>query len=127
MFSAEQVENRAPVPNSHATISASVPVAMPSGYLATSSMISCPWNCSVVMSAIYRLPGSAGQNENASAVKRMHPIALGAVPVVWYGEQMPPIVKNLMDYSPPGETETFRTLLDLPGIRLEQIGPTFST
>ena len=37
-----------------------------------------------------------------------------------YGEQMPPVVKNLMD-SPPGETETFRPLLDLPGIRLEQI------
>lgn len=33
---------------------------------------------------------------------------------------MPPVVKNLME-SPPGETETFRTLLDLPGIRLEQI------
>ena len=24
------------------------------------------------------------------------PIALGVVPVVWYGEQMPPVVKNLM-------------------------------
>ena len=33
---------------------------------------------------------------------------------------MPPVVTNLME-SPPGETETFRTLLDLPGIRLEQI------
>ena len=33
---------------------------------------------------------------------------------------MPPVVKNLME-SPAGETETFRTLLDLPGIRLEQI------
>ena len=33
---------------------------------------------------------------------------------------MPPVVKNLME-SPPGETETFLTLLDLPGIRLEQI------
>ena len=33
---------------------------------------------------------------------------------------MPPVVKNLLE-SPPGETETFRTLLDLPGIRLEQI------
>ena len=33
---------------------------------------------------------------------------------------MPPVVKNLMD-SPPGDTETFRPLLDLPGIRLEQI------
>ena len=34
---------------------------------------------------------------------------------------MPPVVKNLMNYSPPGETETFQTLLDLRGIRLEQI------
>ncbi|MEI6035695.1 MAG: hypothetical protein WCS65_15630 [Verrucomicrobiae bacterium] len=50
----------------------------------------------------------------------MQPIALGAAPVVWYGEQMPPIVKNLIE-SPAGETETFRTLLDLPGIPLEQI------
>ena len=50
----------------------------------------------------------------------MHPIALGVVPVVWYGEQMPPVVKNLME-SPAGETETFRILLDLPGIRLEQV------
>jgi len=33
---------------------------------------------------------------------------------------MPPVVKNLME-SPPAETETFQTLLDLPGIRLEQI------
>ena len=33
---------------------------------------------------------------------------------------MPPVVKNLMG-SPPAETETFQTLLDLPGIRLEQI------
>ena len=33
---------------------------------------------------------------------------------------MPPVVKNLMD-SPLGATETFRPLLDLPGIRLEQI------
>jgi len=33
---------------------------------------------------------------------------------------MPPAVKNLME-SPAGETETFRTLLDLSGIRLEQI------
>jgi len=33
---------------------------------------------------------------------------------------MPPVVKNLMA-SPAGETEIFRTLLDLPGIRLEQI------
>ena len=50
----------------------------------------------------------------------VHPIVLGVVLVVWYGEQMPPAVKNLMD-SPPGETETLRTLLELPGIRLEQI------
>jgi len=35
-------------------------------------------------------------------------------------DDMPPVVKNLMD-SPPGEAETFQTLLDLPGIRLEQI------
>ena len=33
---------------------------------------------------------------------------------------MPPVVKNLMESS-PGETETFRPLLDLPGVRLEQI------
>ena len=33
---------------------------------------------------------------------------------------MPPVVKNLMS-SPAGETETLHTLLDLPGIRLEQI------
>ena len=33
---------------------------------------------------------------------------------------MPPVVKNLME-SPPAEVETFQTLLDLPGIRLEQI------
>ena len=33
---------------------------------------------------------------------------------------MPPVVKNLMD-APTGETEIFRTLLDLPGIRLQQI------
>ncbi|MEI6492763.1 MAG: cupin domain-containing protein [Verrucomicrobiota bacterium] len=33
---------------------------------------------------------------------------------------MPPVVTNLME-SPAGETETFRTLLDLPSIRLEQI------
>ncbi len=33
---------------------------------------------------------------------------------------MPPVVKNLME-SLPGETETFRPLLDMPGIRLEQI------
>ncbi|MEI8312582.1 MAG: cupin domain-containing protein [Verrucomicrobiota bacterium] len=33
---------------------------------------------------------------------------------------MPPVVKNLM-YSPPGKTETYLTLLDLPGIQLEQI------
>ena len=33
---------------------------------------------------------------------------------------MPPSVNNLMD-SFPGETKTFRTLLDLPGIRLQQI------
>ena len=33
---------------------------------------------------------------------------------------MPPAVNNLME-SPPGETETVHPLLDLPGIRLEQI------
>lgn len=33
---------------------------------------------------------------------------------------MPPVVKNLL-VSPPGEAETFRTLLNLPGIRIEQI------
>ncbi len=33
---------------------------------------------------------------------------------------MPPVVKNLLE-SPPGEAETFRTLLNLPGIRIEQI------
>ena len=33
---------------------------------------------------------------------------------------MPPVVKNLME-SPPAETETFQTLLDHPGIRLERI------
>jgi cupin 2 domain-containing protein len=33
---------------------------------------------------------------------------------------MPPAVKNLME-SPLGESETFRTLLNLPGFRLEQI------
>ncbi len=42
------------------------------------------------------------------------------VSVVWYGERMPTIVKNLME-SPAGESETFRTLLDLPGLRLEYI------
>lgn len=34
--------------------------------------------------------------------------------------RMPPIVKNLMD-APPGEAEEFRTLLDIPGLRLQQI------
>jgi len=33
---------------------------------------------------------------------------------------MPSVVKNLME-SAAGDTESFRTLLDLPGIRLEQI------
>jgi len=33
---------------------------------------------------------------------------------------MPPIVTNLME-SPQGDRETYRTLLDLPGIRLDQI------
>jgi cupin 2 domain-containing protein len=33
---------------------------------------------------------------------------------------MPPVVKNLLE-SPAGVTETFQTLLDLPGTRLEQI------
>lgn len=33
---------------------------------------------------------------------------------------MPPLVKNLMD-APPGEAEEFRTLLDIPGLRLQQI------
>lgn len=56
----------------------------------------------------------------------MHPIVLGVVADVWYGERMPPSVKNLMD-SPAGETETFRTLLDLPGMRVEQIVPNGQT
>jgi len=33
---------------------------------------------------------------------------------------MPPIMKNIMD-APPGEKEEFRTLLDMPGLRLQQI------
>jgi len=47
-------------------------------------MISCPWVCSVVMSAVYRPPGGSGQNENTRAVKRVRPITLGVVPVFWY-------------------------------------------